>query len=433
MKNKKLWLIFPAAAVFALALLLAVGLILRPLPPDGLAVDDLGVLYWEGDDRATSYTVDIDGKIYTTDVWYMDIFDITDEYKTYTVTVTAKGFLGFKRANTISYDLPALPEDAFVFGLRDDEKSFIVALNPDVAVSGKVIIPSSHDGKPVTGVASFGFESRQDLTSVFIPDSITNIGGEAFAVDKNLQRIRFSENLKTIGKEAFLGCMSLGKIIFPESLRDVYDRAFFGCQLKEIYFQGNTNVGFDVFYGNAIDHFTVSPNGSVLSASSFDYFIGNTPMPVICPSTAFYSSAADNRPLKGVIYTDAKTIPANWSVVKDGLLDESPRNPIFLNCTFEGAGADMYLTSLTHTRIEYLSDFVTFDGAVDCRPYRKGYTFVGWTTKKGDTKVEYTMEQLLSKTPPHNWPYEFSPVSQPIVPYGTTLYPIWEEIKTYDK
>ncbi|MBQ3166114.1 MAG: leucine-rich repeat protein, partial [Clostridia bacterium] len=303
---------------------------------------------------------------------------------------------------------------------------------PDVAVSGKVIIPSSHDGKPVTGVASFGFESRQDLTSVFLPDSITNIGGEAFAVDKNLQRIRFSENLKTIGKEAFLGCMSLGKIIFPESLRDVYDRAFFGCQLKEIYFQGNAYVGNDVFYGNAIDHFTVSPNGHVLSDSSFDYFIGNTPMPIICPSTAFYSDTADNRPLQGVIYTDAKTIPANWRVIKDGLFDELPSNPIFLNCTFEGVGADMYLTSLTHTRIEYSPDF-SHGGAVDCGPYRKGYTFVGWTTKKGDTKVEYTMEQLLSKTPPYNWPYEYSPVSQPIVPYGTTLYPIWEEIKTYDK
>ena len=396
MKNKKLWLIFPAAAVFALAVLLAVGLILRPSPPDGLAVDDLGVLYWEGDDRATSYTVDIDGKIYTTDVWYMDIFDITDEYKTYTVTVTAKGFLGFKRANTISYDLPALPEDAFVFGLRDDEKSFIVALNPDVAVSGKVIIPSSHDGKPVTGIASQGFNSRQDLTSVFIPDSVTSISVSAFSGDKSLQRVRFSQSLTSIGNAAFRNCSALKEVTLPEGLLEIGGDAFRNC--------------------TSLTHVTIPDSTQLVSPNAF----GGCEISFIVSKDVRCLDDA----LKGTLYITYDYVTAN---VEPGIVRGSH---ILLASSFVGEGADKYLDSLVFTKCGEAEIYPQPPIA----PYRKGYKFLGWSTKRDGDKVTYTMEDLMLSYDTDSWPT--SPSYSLIcakVPYGTTLYPVWEKIKTYDK
>ena len=409
MKNKKLWLIFPAAAVFALAVLLAVGLILRPSPPNGLAVDDLGVLYWEGDDRASSYTVDIDGESYTTDVWYMDIFDITDEYKTYTVTVTAKGFLGFKRAKTISYDLPALPEDAFIFTLKSDESGFNVALNPDVAVSGKVIIPSSHDGKPVTGIASQGFKSRQDLTSVFLPDSVTSISVSAFSGDKSLQRVRFSQSLTSIGNAAFLNCSSLKEVTLPEGLLEIGGDAFKKCA--------------------SLTHVEIPATVKNLGSGAFSVYNAA----FILGKDTTLSPDLFNTNIVGTVYSDATKISDNWNLSNDPL-ENTPKHPILgfilLNCTFKEDEITPYVTSLTLTEIYPPSEI---GGGVIMPPYRKGYNFLGWTEKKGSREVNYLMSDLIRPEKLPTWPQSPTHLCFPNVPYGTTLYPVWEKIKTYDK
>ena len=412
MKNKKLWLIFPAAAVFALALLLAVGLILRPLPPDGLAVDDLGVLYWEGDDRATSYTVDIDGKIYTTDVWYMDIFDITDEYKTYTVTVTAKGFLGFKRAKTISYDLPALPEDAFIFTLKPDESGFNVALNPDVAVSGKVIIPSSHDGKPVESVALYGFANRQDLTSVFIPDSVTRISSYAFCDNTSLKRVRLSQSLTSIGNESFRSCSSLKDILLPMGLVEIGREAFWKCaSLEHVSLPTSLRVLGDNVFGQCGDLIFYVPNTI--------HYIG---LCAISGLTAF---------IDGDQIPSSYNLPVNCPTVSGSTSTYIQCENRLINCTFDGEGNDRYLSSIKLTELK--GSFAR-RGLYGGKPYRRGYKFLGWTTKINGKVPLYTAEDLwVISEGSHTWP--FSPGSNPkvIIPYGTTLYPIWEKIKTYDK
>ena len=105
---------------------------------------------------------------------------------------------------------------------------------------GKVIIPATHYGLPVTKIASGAFRDTA-ITSVTIPDSVTNIGGTtysdygAFEDCTNLTSVTFAPGSKvaTIGYRAFRNCTSLTGITIPNSVTTI----------QGSYYTGGTNLG----------------------------------------------------------------------------------------------------------------------------------------------------------------------------------------------
>ena len=109
---------------------------------------------------------------------------------------------------------------------------------------------------PVTiiGVNAF-YEDNDDphnLTSISFPDSVTEIGKEAFKGCKNLTTVNFGNGLKvigemafqscgftsvvipegvtTIGTSAFNSCLSMTTVVMPSTLTTIGDYAFNGCK-----------------------------------------------------------------------------------------------------------------------------------------------------------------------------------------------------------
>jgi len=70
--------------------------------------------------------------------------------------------------------------------------------------SGEVI-PSTVNGLPVTGIASYAFLGCAGLSSVTLPAGVTNIGNYAFFNCANLSNIYFRGNAPIIGSFAFSG------------------------------------------------------------------------------------------------------------------------------------------------------------------------------------------------------------------------------------
>lgn len=87
-----------------------------------------------------------------------------------------------------------------------------------------ITIPNS-----VTNIADCAFFGCKSLTSVTIPNSVTSIAGSLFYGCSGLTSIIIPNSVTSIGSYAFVNCSSLTSIIIPNSVEIIEYSAFSGC------------------------------------------------------------------------------------------------------------------------------------------------------------------------------------------------------------
>ena len=90
-------------------------------------------------------------------------------------------------------------------------------------IDSAVVIPATYKGLPVTKIATFGFsifEKPLWLESIVIPDSITEIGDNAFARCQALKFIVLPKSLTKIGANAFVNCVQLEQIEYKGTKKE---------------------------------------------------------------------------------------------------------------------------------------------------------------------------------------------------------------------
>ena len=101
----------------------------------------------------------------------------------------------------------------------------------DKEISGALVIPARAEGCPVTGIDSWALANIPGITSVTIPDSVTEIGDAAFYECENLKRVVLSKNVTVIPEDAFMNCYKLESINLPDTVTELGRYAFFGCDV----------------------------------------------------------------------------------------------------------------------------------------------------------------------------------------------------------
>ena len=96
-------------------------------------------------------------------------------------------------------------------------------------VTGKITIPSTLGGYPVTSIGNFAFSDCTGLTSITIPNSVTSIGQWAFSDCTGLTSITIPDSVTSIGVCAFFDCGSLTSITIPDSVTSIGIEAFSQC------------------------------------------------------------------------------------------------------------------------------------------------------------------------------------------------------------
>ena len=106
----------------------------------------------------------------------------------------------------------------------------------------------------LTVVPSYAFENCENLESIYMPDSVTEIGEYAFYQCTALEKVAFSESLTTIGEMAFGECSKISSIRLPNSVKVIENEAFYECTgLKSLTLSTNlVSIGDCAFQDNCL-------------------------------------------------------------------------------------------------------------------------------------------------------------------------------------
>ena len=185
------------------------------LPPENIRVEN-DYLLWDATPHTEWYLVDIDGTEYEADEPSLDLFMITAEAKTYRIQIKSVGDETFNYQKSawsapFEYKLEASPLLVREYKTGEYE---IMPENSET-LQGKIVIPSSVYGKPVTKIAKRAFYDAKNITSVVVPDSVLEIERDAFNGCLSLQRIRLPKNIKALKNSTFEYCTALREIEIP--------------------------------------------------------------------------------------------------------------------------------------------------------------------------------------------------------------------------
>ena len=102
---------------------------------------------------------------------------------------------------------------------------------------------------------------RSELEYINIPDSVTNIGANAFYDCEKLRRVRLGEGLESIGNEAFRSCGRLKYVEIPSTVRRVGSYAFADIKALTLFFKGPPPEG--------IANFALSKGATIVRPNAY--------------------------------------------------------------------------------------------------------------------------------------------------------------------
>ena len=139
----------------------------------------------------------------------------------------------------ISYHVTNIAPLEVQVGIYHTSDTIITAVPQDTI--GAIVIPSSVTAKDgnlyyVTSIGYQAFRGCINITSLSMPETITEIEPQSFVMCVNLSSINIPSSVKTIGYNAFMNCSKLQSVSLPNSITSIGFGAFGWCpNLLEVY------------------------------------------------------------------------------------------------------------------------------------------------------------------------------------------------------
>lgn len=125
--------------------------------------------------------------------------------------------------------IPAVAQTEGDFTYTNDGSAITITRYSAKALGGVVIVPREIAGLPVRAIGEFAFADRPAITSVTLPDTVTNIGKIGFGLCTGLTNIVIPNGVVGIGGSAFQYCYLLPAISLPSSVVAIGEKAFSEC------------------------------------------------------------------------------------------------------------------------------------------------------------------------------------------------------------
>jgi hypothetical protein len=126
---------------------------------------------------------------------------------------------------------PAAVQGQFSYSTNADND---ITISGYFGGGGAVTIPTNINGLTVTSIAQGPFVGVVPFeffgpASVTIPESVTNIGDDAFEHSVNLTNVMISGSVTYIGNLAFGTCSDLSSVTIADGVTSIGSEAFFDC------------------------------------------------------------------------------------------------------------------------------------------------------------------------------------------------------------
>lgn len=139
----------------------------------------------------------------------------------------------------------------------------------------------------VTEINNYAFSYCGSLTDITIPDGITSIGDYAFERCRSLSDIKIPDSVKTIGGRAFSYCDSLTNITIPNGVTSIGGYAFEYCaNLATVTIgHGVSSIGSGIFNNcNSLTEIVVSEKNSAYTSVDGVLFTKGKDTIIKCPA-----------------------------------------------------------------------------------------------------------------------------------------------------
>ena len=140
---------------------------------------------------------------------------------------------------------PPSATEGLIFAAADDHCAVVGILSNDKAI--ELVIPSVHDGLPVTEIAESAFEDNLQIISASLPHGLQKIGRRAFAGCANLAEVNIPDTTTAISGSAFRDCRSLISVYYDAKSAD-------DCQSLDIFRNaGRDSGGLTLYVGKGVE------------------------------------------------------------------------------------------------------------------------------------------------------------------------------------
>ncbi len=157
-------------------------------------------------------------------------------------------------------------EESSIIYNKDKTKLFYAFGNN---LSGDVVIP---DG--VEFIAANAFACKEEITSVKFPQSLLELGENAFKDCISLKEVKFADNCKlsAVGKKVFSSCESLVSVSLPSNLKEISGGMFENCSLLQSVSSNAESIGDEAFINCiTLSDISYSKDITYIGCDSFGY------------------------------------------------------------------------------------------------------------------------------------------------------------------